>query len=350
MSGGQRPAKKILRKTRESLEASGLLEHCGAGRREENLRVMTYNVRYFGHPTRGITSTESALRGIAAAIGKLNPRPDIIALQEVESHSLRADAGRKREAPQIERLVQRLNAQQAETGPSVRYSHLYFPSHTYSLTPRAALYTTGLAILVSDRIELTETQPAIDITHRRLKLTKRWKQTRICAHVSLTHKSSGERLDVYNTHLSLPQFLTWRSVTFTKQMGSGANQLYELFALLDYIEESKCSDNVLLMGDFNSLPGSLVYDYVHEHTNLADPLRDHLGLDTPDYRKLPSAGFMNFKMRLDYLFASRHLTWSEFDSSVAFGAESPFLGLSDHAPIIGRLDVPSLVSTQLVAA
>lgn len=317
------------------------------------MRVMTYNVRYFGHRTRGLTSTEAALTGVATAIAELQPKPDIIALQEVESHSLRADAGRKREAPQIERLVKRLNDQLEATGDTTRFSHLYFPSHTYSLTPKSALYTTGLAILVSDavRIELAESQPAIDITHRRIKLTRRWKQTRICAHLSLTHKASGEALDVYNTHLSLPQFLSWQSIAFTKRMGSGPNQLHELFALLDYIAESKRSENILLMGDFNSLPGSLVYDYVLEHTPLYDPLREHLSLDTESYRKLPSAGFMNFKMRLDYLFASEHLKWTEFEPSVAFGVKSPFHGLSDHAPIIGRLEVPTLAREgQRVAA
>ncbi len=51
---------------------------------------MSYNVRYFGHPVRGVFSTRRAVRKIAQRIAGLDPLPDLVCLQEVETRSLRA--------------------------------------------------------------------------------------------------------------------------------------------------------------------------------------------------------------------------------------------------------------------
>src|SRR6185369_8777309 len=53
------------------------------------LRVMTYNVRYFGHPTRGLASTSAAFNRIARSLAALDPTPDLVCLQEVETQSIR---------------------------------------------------------------------------------------------------------------------------------------------------------------------------------------------------------------------------------------------------------------------
>ena len=49
------------------------------------LRLMTYNVRYFGHGTKGVMSTRLGLRRIAATLASLKPLCDIVCLQEVEA-------------------------------------------------------------------------------------------------------------------------------------------------------------------------------------------------------------------------------------------------------------------------
>ena len=54
------------------------------------LRVVTYNVRYFGHGTRGLASTAKAMKRIAGALVALDPLPDIVCLQEVETESFRS--------------------------------------------------------------------------------------------------------------------------------------------------------------------------------------------------------------------------------------------------------------------
>lgn len=305
----------------------------------KDLRIMTYNVRYFGHRTRGLTSTETALRGIAQAIASLEPLPDVICLQEVETYSIRADLGRRRigRKPQLVRLTEQLNELVGPRGRSFRSA--YFASHRYAITRNSSLYTTGLGMLVADSlaVEVSESSPPVDITHRRLRATSRWKQTRICAHLRVRDRDSGQCMDIFNTHLSLPQFLTWRAMAFTRQMGYGDNQLLELDNVLSFIKQARTCDHLVLMGDFNSLPGSPVYEGVLGCGMFADPVAAHFDLGVEDYRLFPSAGFMNLRMHLDYLFASPSFEWLDFAGTHPFGArECGFFGLSDHAPIIGR--------------
>src|SRR5687767_13032030 len=52
------------------------------------LRLVSYNVRYFGHALKGLASTRGAKRVIASRLVDLDPRPDLICLQEVETISL----------------------------------------------------------------------------------------------------------------------------------------------------------------------------------------------------------------------------------------------------------------------
>src|SRR3989449_8543592 len=54
------------------------------------LRILSYNVRYFGHALRGLASTRGSKRNIADALGALDPIPDVVCLQEVETISLRS--------------------------------------------------------------------------------------------------------------------------------------------------------------------------------------------------------------------------------------------------------------------
>ena len=54
------------------------------------VRIVTYNVRYFGHGTRGLASTAGSMARIADALAGLSPLADVICLQEVETSSLRS--------------------------------------------------------------------------------------------------------------------------------------------------------------------------------------------------------------------------------------------------------------------
>ena len=68
------------------------------------LRIVTYNVRYFGHTLRGIASTRTGKRGIADALASLSPAADVICLQEVETISLRSSLAFRRERPEETQL------------------------------------------------------------------------------------------------------------------------------------------------------------------------------------------------------------------------------------------------------
>jgi endonuclease/exonuclease/phosphatase family metal-dependent hydrolase len=178
----------------------------GAGPVSRPLRVMTYNVRYFGHPTRGLASTGSAFSRIAESLASLHPTPDLVCLQEVETQSIRSTTINKLwhpEETQLDRVMTELHAALAREGKRDRYTAYYFPAHAYRLTARTNIYTTGLAVIARDSFTIAHHNAGRphDITHRRR--VKNLKQTRICAHISFQH-ADGFTVDIFNTHLSLP--------------------------------------------------------------------------------------------------------------------------------------------------
>src|SRR5262245_53526607 len=88
------------------------------------LRLMTYNVRYFGHPTRGLASTGAAFSRIARSLASLDPMPDFVCLQEVETQSLRSTSINRRwhpEETQLERVMTELHAALALAEKTARY-------------------------------------------------------------------------------------------------------------------------------------------------------------------------------------------------------------------------------------
>lgn len=312
-----------------------------------HLRVMTYNVRYFGHATRGLASTRAAVRRIARALATLDPLVDIVCLQEVETASLRSTVAhpkRHAEETQLERLMDALGDELVAAGqPADAYEAYYFPAHQYRLGGEVQIYTTGLAILarrefVIDRHNAGEPH---DITHRRLHAVRRLKQTRICAHVRFVHRS-GHSIDVFNTHLSLPSAMTRAFWTQPRRLGWGPNQLEEARNLMRFVEAERGSDRYLVVGDFNALPGSPVYRYLVEEAGLVDAFSHATARDEEALCTFPTAGFMRLRMHLDHVLSGPRLEWLDFDGTLPFGGrDGPFDGLSDHVPLIGRCRVPA---------
>ncbi|MEQ1503383.1 MAG: endonuclease/exonuclease/phosphatase family protein [Myxococcota bacterium] len=275
------------------------------------LRVMTWNVRYFGHGTHGLRASDAWIRRLAWVVAGLPTVPDVIALQEVEHGSLRGGA-----APQLGRFVDHLHAALAANRSSARFDARYFPAHRYG-----RLYTTGLAVLVSDRHPI-DAADAREITHVRWAPAARWKQRRIAARVTLRPHGASRPLHLVNTHLSLPAFFEVGPHRLPDRMGHGSNQLAEAEALLGQLPDG--DTDVIVVGDFNSAPGSPVYDRLT--ARLVDPYR---GADAE------TAAFLHRRMHLDHLFSSPSVRW---DGVEAYSVDAgPFRGLSDHAPKIGRL-------------
>ncbi len=306
------------------------------------LRVMTYNVRYFGHATRGIASTGPAFRRIARSLAALSPLPDLVCLQEVETQSLRSTTANRLWHPaetQLDRVMTELHAALARAKKPERYTAYYFPAHKYRLTQRTNIYTTGLAVIASDALEIghhNAGQPH-DITHR--LRAKKLKQTRICAHISFKHKD-GFTFDVFNTHLSLPNIFSKEFWTEQARMGFGPNQLAEAKTLADFVAAEKRCENYVVVGDFNSLPGSPVDCYLRDERGLVDAFSKVQNLTATESRDYPTAGFLNLRMHLDHVYSSPGLEWLDFEDTKRFGEAGAFSGLSDHVPLIARLRVP----------
>jgi endonuclease/exonuclease/phosphatase family metal-dependent hydrolase len=305
------------------------------------LRILSYNVRYFGHSTRGLASTGPAMKRIATAIAALSPLADVICLQEVETQSLRSTvahrASREGET-QLERLMLMIEQALIDAGKPDGYEAFYFPAHSYQLSPKTQIYTTGLAILAHRDFEVHHHNAKVpaDITYRKVHPVRKLKQTRICAHLRFKHRN-GHLMDVFNTHLSLPTTFSRDFWTRPYRMGYGPNQLEEAKNLIRFVESERRSDCFFIAGDFNSLPGSPVYRYLLTQGGYRDPFAQLYRMSEQELIKWPTAGFMQLRMHLDHVFSGPALNWLDFDDTHAFGDRAAsFYGLSDHMPIIGR--------------
>jgi endonuclease/exonuclease/phosphatase family metal-dependent hydrolase len=301
------------------------------------VRLVTYNVRYFGHGTRGLASTASSMDRIARALAELDPLADVICLQEVETTSLRSNVAHRtlNGETQLERMMAMLQGALHQAGKRDSYEAYYFPAHAYRFTG-TPIYTTGLAVIAKRdfRVLRHNAGEPQDITDRRIHPVKRLKQTRICAHLRVVHKS-GVELDVFNTHLSLPTTFSRQFWLEPRRMGWGPNQLQEAQNVLRFVERERSGDRWVLVGDFNALPGSPVYRALCE-AGCADAFAAHHAWDEETLVAWPTAGFMNLRMHLDHVFSGSALEWLHFDGSHKFGHKNgAFRGLSDHVPIVG---------------
>ncbi|HHO53135.1 MAG TPA: endonuclease [Deltaproteobacteria bacterium] len=286
------------------------------------LSLMTWNVRYFGHGSRGLRASEPWMGRIACSLAGLERPPDVIALQEVETRSMRAGM---HDQPQLDRFVERLNHALGAAGRDLTYRGLHFPAHRYEIGGRAPLYTTGLGALVRDGIEVIECETA-DITCVRLPRFSSLKQRRIAVHLRLA--AADDTIDLFNTHLSLPAFLEVGPHRVPWAMGHGTNQLREAEALLDFIAE-RTIERGIVVGDFNSLPDSPVYRHITER-GWVDAYRDATGATLEELHQIGTASFMRVQMHIDHVF-STGVRWD------AMRVGHGFHGLSDHLPKLGTL-------------
>jgi endonuclease/exonuclease/phosphatase family metal-dependent hydrolase len=303
-------------------------------------RIMSYNVRYFGHALRGLASTRRSKRRIAQALAALDPAPDIVCLQEVDTISVRSSVAYRRAHPeetQLESFMSELERAFAERGGQSPYDAYYFRAHAYKLR-RTPLYTTGLAVLVDPRRLRVEGHNALapkHITHHHVERWRDVKQTRICAHIELY--AGGQRFHVFNTHLSLPTPFAREFWKRGSKMGFGKNQLHEARALVGFIRVRAKDEPFLLCGDFNSSPGSPVFEFLTGEAGItcAQLALGHIDGATP--RAFPTAGLMRLRMHLDHLFSGNGVDWLDLDGTARYGDRgAPFYRLSDHVPMIGR--------------
>jgi endonuclease/exonuclease/phosphatase family metal-dependent hydrolase len=309
------------------------------------LRIVSYNVRYFGHALRGLASTRRPKLGIAKALAQLDPLADVICLQEVETISIRSRIAFRTghaDEPQLEAFMAALGDAFAEAGKPCPYKAFYFRAHAYG-PARLPVYTTGLAMLVHlGRLQVLRNNQGAPhkITHRGLVLWRNQKQTRICAHLNVLH--GGRPLHLFNTHLSLPTPFAREFWAVKEKMGYGRNQLREAESLADFVQRYASDEPFIVCGDFNSAPGSPVYCYLTDRVGFKGA-QETLGLiDRGSPRAFPTAGVARLRMHLDHFFGGESVEWLDMEGTRPFGDKySPFHGLSDHVPLIARARLPA---------
>ncbi|HYV68056.1 MAG TPA: endonuclease, partial [Myxococcales bacterium] len=149
----------------------------------EPLRILSYNVRYFGHALRGLASTRMGKRAIARGLASLRPLPHIVCLQEVETSSLRSTLAFRPEKPeetQLESFMAELERAFQELDRPFPYEAFYFRAHANKIGKRA-LSTMGLAVVVDTTRLRVERHNALEphpITHHHVQRFKDRKQAR----------------------------------------------------------------------------------------------------------------------------------------------------------------------------
>lgn len=273
------------------------------------------------------------MRRAAQALASVVPLPDVVALQEVETRSLRGGLSPER---QLARFLRHLHQALDAAGRQVRYRGLYFPAHRYGLGRGPALYTTGLAVLVGPRLEVVadNSESPDPVTCLRKPWARSIKQTRIVGHVRVRPKGGGPSLDLFNTHLSLPAFLEVGPHRIHASMGQGSNQLEEVAAVLDTMSR-RTERAAVLVGDLNTAPGSAAYEALTT-AGLVDAFAQTSGLDVPDLHQISTAGFARARMHIDHIFSEPHVEWASVKVH-QIDDRGPFAGVSDHTPKVGSL-------------
>lgn len=303
---------------------------------------MSYNVRYFGHALRGLASTVGPKRRVALAISALDPLPDVICLQEVETSSFRssvADRARHPGETQLQAFMGRMEEIFGAQGREMPYDAFYFRAHHYKVWD-FSLYTTGLAILVNRktlRVDRHNVEAPSQITYHHVERLKERKQSRICAHMRLQRLEDGRAFHIFNTHLSLPTPFAKEFWATKDKMGRGVNQLHEAHKLVGLLMEHSQGEPFIVGGDFNSPPASPVFHYMCDEAHLTCAQVAVGQINPTVIRGFPTAGFMHMRMHLDHLFSGHGVRWLDMEGTCPFGdTGSRFHGLSDHMPLIAR--------------
>lgn len=304
------------------------------------LRIVSYNVRYFGHALRGLATTQRSMDGIAHELARLDPLADVVCLQEVETRSLRSTLVLRKSAhTQLEVFMDTLAREFARQRRAFPYEAFYFPAHAYRLR-QTAIYTTGLAVLVNaGRLTVRghNVRSPHPITHHHVARLKEAKQSRICAHVRL-ETASGGALHVFNTHLSLPTPFARSFWAARAKMGFGLNQVHEARKLAAHVQAVAGNEPFVVCGDFNSAPASPVYRYLTREAGWGGAQEALKQIDAEARNGFATAGFLQLRMHLDHLFGGNGIRWVDLDGTSPYGGGA-FRGLSDHIPLIARFQV-----------
>ena len=327
----------------------------------EPIRIVSYNVRYFGHSLRGLASTRTGKRAIARAIAAMTPLPHIVCLQEVETSSLRSTLAFRPERPeetQLESFMAELERAFDELDRPFPYEAFYFRAHANRIGTRA-LSTMGLAVVVDTnalRVQHHNAGAPHRITHHHVRRFKDRKQARICAHLRVvvrgpntTNNSTGAD-DIQKGHLAYMETLhklgklvaAGPLLDNTRARGVVIYRVAnvdEAKTLAAFVRTQSNGEPLVVCGDFNSPPGSPVYRFLTGEGGLVG-VQSALGQIRGRPREFPTAGFLSLRMHLDHLFCNTKVRWLDLDGTLPFGdRRNPFHGKSDHVPLIGRFEI-----------
>ncbi len=302
------------------------------------LRVFSYNVRYFAQALWGLASTNAAERAIAERLAALEPVPDVICLQEIETNTLRARIAARhprRAATQLVGFNAELARAFAARGEPSPYRAAYFPISEKRLWS-FSLAAEGLAVLINERRLHVEPPGPDELAPFRAAVARLGPElgARICVHVRV--RAQGLPLHVFNTHLSLPEPLALTLLPLLPhRLGRAENQQREAHALAAFVRERAGAEPFVVCGDFNSRPGTPTLRFL---TGEAGFRSAHAEQGAGE-RGWETFSVLGVRMQLDHLFFGGGVRWVDLEGTTSVDSRvGMFAGLSD--PIIGRLRCP----------
>ena len=166
-----------------------------------SLRILSYNVRYFGHATRGLASTRTSMRRIAERARRARPaaRPSSACRRSRPARSARTSPTASHpEETQLERFMDELSTALGAAGAQAdQLRRVLLPGpHLPARRTHPRLHDRASRCSRTPTSPSTTTTPRRphDITHRRCTRSESLKQTRICAHVRFTPRRAASDL------------------------------------------------------------------------------------------------------------------------------------------------------------
>ncbi len=326
------------------IDGSSLAEQ--AADRQE-LRIVSYNVRYFGHAAARARQHRAARSArIARALADARParRRDLPAGGRDHLAALadcpRPPRGRGDDPARVVHggaSSEAFRCARASPSPTTAF---YFRAHAYSSAASVALHHRargpgepphGCRSTAQRRIART-TSPTT--TWCASRTASRAASAPTCASAD----PPGRPLHVFNTHLCLPTPFAREFWTRKEKMGFGVNQLHEARTLCDLRLAPRA-------GASPSWSAATSTRRRARRSTASSPRRRHFQrraggarADRPPTTRAASRppGFMRLRMHLDHLFSQRGALARPGGDVRGRRPQSQFAGLSDHVPLIGR--------------
>ncbi len=235
---------------------------------------------------------------IADAIASLDPLPDIVCLQEVETRSLRSTVAHRGKATQRRSssgFMQVLAGALADAAQARRVRRVLLPGPQVQALRAHALLHHGARDPRPRRLRGRSPQ-RVDSARHHAPALARDPALQADAHLRARPLPAPDAAG-----RSGPSTFSTRTSAFRARsrgssgpsrggLGWGPNQVAEARNLARFVERERKDDRFVVVGDFNALPGSPVYRYLVEEHGWRDAFAERYRFNVDELARLADGG------------------------------------------------------------